>query len=76
MSVTKNNDPDIVKAFVAAERIGRFDKPEEIATAVLWLCGPGASFMIDMRWPSMAASWPSLPAPVRSLPCPAMSEVV
>jgi NAD(P)-dependent dehydrogenase (short-subunit alcohol dehydrogenase family) len=43
--VTKNN-PDIIKAFVAAEPIGRLGEPEEIAAAVLWLCGPGASFML------------------------------
>jgi NAD(P)-dependent dehydrogenase (short-subunit alcohol dehydrogenase family) len=44
--VTKNNDPDIIKAFVAAEPIGRLGEPEEIAAAVLWLCTPAASFVI------------------------------
>jgi NAD(P)-dependent dehydrogenase (short-subunit alcohol dehydrogenase family) len=44
--VTKNNNPDIIKAFIAAEPIGRLGEPEEIAAAVVWLCGPGASFMV------------------------------
>jgi NAD(P)-dependent dehydrogenase (short-subunit alcohol dehydrogenase family) len=44
--VTKHNNPDIVKAFVAAEPFGRLGEPEEIAAAVLWLCSPGASFVV------------------------------
>jgi NAD(P)-dependent dehydrogenase (short-subunit alcohol dehydrogenase family) len=45
-AVTKNYDPEIVKAMVAREPIGRFGEPEEVASAVVWLCTPGASFMV------------------------------
>jgi NAD(P)-dependent dehydrogenase (short-subunit alcohol dehydrogenase family) len=46
VAVTKNNDPEIVKAMIAREPIGRFGEPEEIASAVVWLCTPAASFMV------------------------------
>ncbi len=46
VAVTKNYDPDIVKAMVARAPIGRFGEAEEIAAAVVWLCTPAASFMI------------------------------
>jgi NAD(P)-dependent dehydrogenase (short-subunit alcohol dehydrogenase family) len=44
--VTGNNDPDIVRAFIAAEPIGRLGEPQEIAAAVVWLCSPAASFVV------------------------------
>lgn len=43
--MTNNYDPELVKRMASLALIGRLGHPEEIASAALWLCGPGASFM-------------------------------
>jgi NAD(P)-dependent dehydrogenase (short-subunit alcohol dehydrogenase family) len=40
-------DPTAYERIVSRDQpIGRLGKPEEVADAVLWLCGPGSTFVI------------------------------
>lgn len=44
--VTNNFDAEVVQKILPQAPIGRFGEPEEIADAVLWLCGPTSTYMI------------------------------
>lgn len=39
-------EPDAMKDIMRDQPIGRLGRPEEIASAVLWLCSSGASFVV------------------------------
>jgi len=40
------DEPETMNAVKAEIPVGRLGRPEEIASAVLWLCSPGAAFTI------------------------------
>ena len=44
-------DPESMKKFLAMQPIGRAGCAEEVAAAVLWLCSPGASFVLGVALP-------------------------
>jgi NAD(P)-dependent dehydrogenase (short-subunit alcohol dehydrogenase family) len=42
---------DAMAEIMKEQPIGRLGRSEEIAAAVLWLCSPGASFVIGVALP-------------------------
>lgn len=48
---TFEDDPDMLEQLIASEPIGRLGEPEEIASAVVWLCSDDASFVTGVPLP-------------------------
>jgi hypothetical protein len=43
--------PDVIKEIIRDQPIARLGRSDEIVVSVLWLCSPGASFVLGVALP-------------------------